>query len=60
MKAYERRANRRKRDHKVKCLKCDLVFLSEDLKVNRICGKCKSNYDWYLGPDYEAPSSSEN
>lgn len=60
MKPYERRSKRRKRDHKVKCLKCDLIFLSEDLKNNRICLKCKSHYDWYFGPDYETPSDKEN
>lgn len=37
---------RKKRNHKVKCLRCELIFLSTDLKTNRICEKCKSDYAW--------------
>lgn len=37
---------RKKRNHKVKCLKCLQVFLSANLKTNRICHKCKQLSDW--------------
>jgi len=42
----QRGVKRRKRNHKVKCLKCEQVFLSNNLKTNRICQPCKNNDDW--------------
>lgn len=46
MRPNEKMKIRRKRDHKIRCLKCDLMFLSTDLKSNRICDKCKEKEFW--------------
>lgn len=45
----QRGVKRRKRNHKIKCLKCLQVFLSYDLKSNRICNRCKQSPEWKSG-----------
>jgi len=35
-----------RRNHKLRCLRCELPFLSKDIKTNRICHKCKSDESW--------------
>lgn len=47
MKPYDAlKGRRKKRNHKVKCLRCENVFLSRNLKSHRICDGCKHDYAW--------------
>jgi rRNA maturation endonuclease Nob1 len=51
---YQRKGRklRKKRNHKLKCLRCNQPFLSLNLKTNRICSKCKSDMAWAMGINY--------
>lgn len=52
MKPYDcHKGTRRKRIHSVKCLRCLKVFLSKDLKTNRVCYNCQQDFWWKQGPD---------
>jgi hypothetical protein len=55
MKPYDAvRGRRKKRDHRVKCLRCEQIFLSRNLKTNRICEPCKNDHVWRLNfPDFD-------